>query len=40
MDSEEDYMSAMSSDDEMMQEYSGDEMSAAEGKHATDYPAG
>ncbi|GAO18391.1 hypothetical protein UVI_02010020 [Ustilaginoidea virens] len=30
MDSDEEYMSPMSSDDEMMQEYSGDEMSAAE----------
>lgn len=31
MDSEEDYMSGMSTDAEMMQEYSGDEMSAGEG---------
>lgn len=31
MDSEEEYMSALSSDDEMMQDDSGDEMSAGEG---------
>ncbi|PNY27588.1 E3 ubiquitin-protein ligase dbl4 [Tolypocladium capitatum] len=31
MDSDEEYMSNMSSDDEIMQEYSGDEMSAGEG---------
>lgn len=32
MDSEEEYMSNMSTDDEIMQEYSGDEASAGEGK--------
>lgn len=34
MDSEEDYMSGMSTDAEIMQEYSGDEMSAGEGTFA------
>lgn len=32
MDSEEEYMSNMSSDDEIMQEYSADELSAGEGR--------
>lgn len=32
MDSEEEYMSTMSTDDDIMQEYSGDEVSAGEGK--------
>lgn len=30
MDSDEEYMSAMSSDDEIMQDYSGDEISAGD----------
>lgn len=32
MESDEEYTSAMSSDDEIMQDYSGDEISAGEGK--------
>lgn len=32
MESDEEYMSAMSSDDEIMQDYSGDEISAGEGE--------